>query len=437
MVRKLVLLSLVCICLASPAFESSQNLEDTDGPWSYLGVTGYSGTITMNALTKSSLFYWLFESIGGDIATDSTPLIIWLQGGPGCSGGIGMFWANISPLTIYPNYANVFPTNLNYTWATDFHILSVDFPYGAGFSTAYSAGDEKNSTLSATLYLYNFLIKLARKYPTWFQREIYVFGESYGGHWVPGLVFNILQQNALNLTGITIPVVGMGLGDPWTDPMTQSQTYSLYAHTFSLINYNQMNVVNYYQSQVSQLLSQQNYLQAEYTWENSYSTIVDFAGGINYYNIRLFGDYNFDTLTNWLNKAGMKTIFHAPSTATWNSCNNTVYDYYRADIMNSTLPLVNYILSQGVKVIIYNGQDDLIVNAPGIENMVQSINYPNFAKAPKQNWIVNDTMAGYVQTAGNLTLALVLRSGHVVPHDQPVVAKDLVLRFVNNLPWNE
>ena len=133
MVSKFVLLCFVALSFASTHEET---LGVTDGPWAILGLTGYSGMISMNALTGSSLFYWLFESIGGNITTDSRPLILWLQGGPGCSGELGMLFENISPLTVYSDHADVYETDTNYTWATDYHIMTVDFPYGAGFSYA-------------------------------------------------------------------------------------------------------------------------------------------------------------------------------------------------------------------------------------------------------------------------------------------------------------
>ena len=437
MALKLLILCFVGICLASSSFEKSQTLGDTDGPWNILGVTGYAGYVLMNPLSGSSLFYWLFESIDGNITTDNKPLIIWLQGGPGCSGLFGMLFENISPITVNSN-AQPFRTNLAWTWAINYHILSVDFPYGAGYSFANKAGDEKNNTLDATFYLYRFLAKLGAKYPTWFTRNVYIFGESYGGHWVPGLAYNILQQNSLN-TGFNIPLKGIGMGDPWVDPSTQSQTYGSYSFATSLINSNELNIVNYYQSLASSQLSQGLLIQAESNWENAYNTVVDFSGGVNEYNIRIFGNYDDSNLNRWLNQASTKTLLNVPSGNTWTSCNNSVYDYYIPDIMNSTGPLISYILSQQIKVLIYNGQDDLIVNSPGVENMIAKLNWSGssgFLSAPKVNWVVNGNMAGYAQTYQGFTFALVLASGHMAPYDQPANVMDMVNRFINGTGWN-
>ena len=107
--------------------------------------------------------------------------------------------------------------------------------------------------------------------------------------------------------------------------------------------------------------------------------------------------------------------------------------------MNSTITLLSYILSQKVNVLIYNGQDDLIVNMPGVENMMAKINWSGssgFLNAPKVNWMVNGNLAGYAQTYQGLTYILVLKAGHMTAHDQPANVKDMVTRYINGTGWN-
>ena len=439
MVSKSTFALILVSVLAGPAIEAqeeSETLASTDSAWDFLGVTGYAGYITMNALTGSSLFFWLFESIDGNITTDSRPLIIWLQGGPGCSGSFGMLWEGISPILVNNN-SQPFRTDLNYTWATDYHIMSIDFPYGTGYSFANAQTDNKNTTQEATYYLYKFLYKLWQKYPFFYNRDVYLWGESYGGHWVPGLAYNIVQQNALN-NGFHFPLKGIALGDPWVDPLTQTQTYSSYAYSASLINSQQMSISNYYQNLVYNYLNTNQPLQAESNWDNTVGVISNFAGGVNVYNVRNYGDYDENNLISFMNKQSTQQLLHVGNKM-WSSCNDTVYDYYRADIMNSSIVYLPSILASGVTVMVYNGQDDLIVNTPGIENMIASINWPGatqFSNAPKTNWMVNGSVAGYAQSAQNLTFVVVLASGHMAPYDQPVNIKDMVKRYVSGSGWN-
>lgn len=421
---------LICVFLSQTA------LADTDGPWNYLGVTGYSGFITMNVLTRSSMFYWLFEAIDGNITTDSRALIIWLEGGPGCSGSTSMIWQNISPLHLSSNGQPV-RTSLNFTWATDYHIMSIDFPYGSGYSFANSPSDEKNTTSTATAYLLKFLNKLYAKYPAWFNRPVYLFGESYAGHWIPSLSTQILAQNAQS-SSLFYNLQGIGIGSPWIDPFSQSMVYSLFSYSNGLIDGYQQSIVNLYQNLISNDIQEGNLAQANTDRSYLLSMISSFAGGANIFNFRRFTHYSYTSLTSYMNSASTKSTFHATTSIHWENCNNTVDELFASDHMNSTVNLLSSVLAQGIKVLIYHGQDDLINPITSMEPVFALLNWNGinaFNNAKKGNWYVNNTLVGYVQSAGNLTYASLFAAGHYADHDQPHNIKDMVLRFINGTSW--
>ncbi len=48
----------------------------------------YSGTIVSKPSSNHNLFYWLFKNL----SSADLPLVLWLNGGPGCSSSTGLFF---------------------------------------------------------------------------------------------------------------------------------------------------------------------------------------------------------------------------------------------------------------------------------------------------------------------------------------------------------
>lgn len=101
--------------------------------------------------------------------------------------------------------------------------------------------------------------------------------------------------------------------------------------------------------------------------------------------------------------------------------------------MDSVAPYVSELLSE-YRVCIYNGQLDVIVAYPLTIHYLQKLSFKDAAKykdAPRYIWRVGDDIAGFVHEAGNLVEVLVRNAGHMVPHDQPKWAFDLITRFTS------
>jgi len=65
--------------------------------------------------------------------------------------------------------------------------------------------------------------------------DLYIFGESYAGHYVPTVSNAIIKYN-LGTPAITIPLKGMGVGDGWTDPINQLSENGLFAYSMGLVD---------------------------------------------------------------------------------------------------------------------------------------------------------------------------------------------------------
>lgn len=79
--------------------------------------------------SDKKIFYWLFEPSTGS-ESDDTPLILWLNGGPGCSSMDGL-WLENGPFRLNPN-GGAWTIDVNeYSWHNaPAYTLYVDQPVG-------------------------------------------------------------------------------------------------------------------------------------------------------------------------------------------------------------------------------------------------------------------------------------------------------------------
>lgn len=87
-----------------------------------VGFSQYSGYVTVNATAGRALFYWLIEA---PPAVQSAPLILWLNGGPGCSSIAYGASEELGPFRIHPDGKTLF---LNpYAWNSGKFLKDVIF----------------------------------------------------------------------------------------------------------------------------------------------------------------------------------------------------------------------------------------------------------------------------------------------------------------------
>lgn len=102
--------------------------------------------------------------------------------------------------------------------------------------------------------------------------------------------------------------------------------------------------------------------------------------------------------------------------------------------MKSEIGLVEELLSKAIPVLVYNGQDDLIVPNPGAMKWVDRINFSNATAFRKQLfsvWKLNNKVVGASKLAGPLEFRIVNNATKLVPSNCPAEALDMVSSFVN------
>lgn len=84
---------------------------------------------------------------------------------------------------------------------------------------------------------------------------------------------------------------------------------------------------------------------------------------------------------------------------------------------------VEYILSKGIPVLVYNGQHDLIVPPLGAMKWVDNLYHNSAQEFRKQMfdaWKIGDKVVGAVKSAGNLEMRIIFNSGHIIGRDKPL-----------------
>ncbi|KAL1548770.1 serine carboxypeptidase-like 45 [Salvia divinorum] len=184
----------------------------------------YSGYISVDEEQERLYFYYFVEA---ESEAASKPLVLWLNGGPGCSSiGAGAF----SEHGPFQPSGNILLKN-RYSWNKVANMLYLESPAGVGFS--YSANQSFYQSVNDGMTARDNLVFLEnwfKRFPEFNNREFYISGESYGGHYVPQLAHRILQSKAkINLKGIAI-------GNPLLEFNTDFNSRAEYLWSHGLIS---------------------------------------------------------------------------------------------------------------------------------------------------------------------------------------------------------
>ncbi|KAM3724489.1 Lysosomal protective protein [Dirofilaria immitis] len=187
----------------------------------------YSGYL--KASKGNFLHYWFVES-QNDPSID--PLIIWFNGGPGCSSifnlfmGNGPFHPNRDGLTLFENI---------FSWNKLANVLYIDSPRQVGFSYqnwAFNADVAFDDT-STTIDAYEAILDFFTIFPIFKENDLYISGESYAGTYVPLLTAYIVQNIQME-QNIKLNLKGMIIGNGYYSGINEAHTVFdyLYFHGF-------------------------------------------------------------------------------------------------------------------------------------------------------------------------------------------------------------
>jgi cathepsin A (carboxypeptidase C) len=434
----LVLAIAAAVCTASLSLEGSRyKLNEANGDLCDNTVQQWSGYLDVNDKSKM-YFYWAFSS-RNDPAND--PVVLWMTGGPGCSSMLALLTEN-GPCSVNKE---VQTQNNIYSWTANATVIWIDQPAGTGFSYGSFPDDYDHDETGVARDMFAFLQLWFKNHENLLDNEFYVFGESYGGHYVPATSARVFEGQQKGETKINFK--GLGIGNGLTDPEIQYTMYPemAYNNTYGPIVteavYEQM--VQAVPACIEKIKACQadtdDCASAQRSCNNKLLSPA-LAGGVNQYDVRIKCAvpplcYDFSAVTKFYAEDSVKTALGVPTSRSWVQCSNIVNVMFSKDWMKNYQQLLPPMLEAGKKVLIYAGDADFVCNYMGNKKWTLALPWTGkdaFNAAEDMPWSVDGVQKGLLRSANNFHFLQVFKAGHMVPMDQPRASQDMLNRFVQN-----
>lgn len=438
-------------------------------------------------ISGAQLHYHFVES-EGDPSVD--PLVLWLNGGPGCSSYMG-FWLEQGPFTMHGD--GTLSEN-PFRWNTEANVLFLESPPGVGFSFASASKPPyaANDTTTAAMNL-GALAAFFVRFPRFNASALWLSGESYAGVYIPMLAAAVLASNAagtyprMDLRGILVGNGAIATGHWYEGGLTRQRMQHAYNHgLFSddLKARIDAACTNWTAppAPCSQALSD---MAAEMGPLNAYDIEVTCAPGASAQQRALLASGQDspqssrlrspsadpcsvadEALTAYLNEPSVQEALHvqpgAAALGAWSECASGSTLSYTRIPQDERLTVYPGLL-RVIAVAIYNGdqvrvpidetsdcrgigdspleqhfhlalQDECI---PYIQDSEWTRGMGYAASQPWRPWFVENEVAGYVTEFSSpvrFSFITVKRAGHEVPTYQPERAQAMLQRFVKGQP---
>lgn len=475
-VKFLVLFSIINITL-----EGTKNkVEDLFPDYKKEIYSGYLDTL----IDGNQLFYVYYQS---QTNPSTDPVLLWLNGGPGCSSLFGML-GEIGPVTT-DNFSGEFKLN-QYSWNMQLNLLFIEQPAGVGFSKAADISHNWTDVENAK----NLLAGVKDFFNTFSDlkgREFYISGESYAGIFIPHLAAEILEDksttNRVNLKGI---LIGNALTDPLVDYDRSLVEFGFWRGLISIETYDKFqrlcphlpdelrpdtDLDGKYQEFTGEVSHQCNQIRLKISEEFDGSDLYGIyrlcpitsrltPNNFLYYNAqhtmrntiikgikKIFMKQNNDknlklseeedgvwpfmmcgddlTVDTFLNSKTTKDKFNVyDKNVNWTQCANLNYEW------SDSIHLYNTTLLEHpeVKKWLLSGTEDGVITTIGTQRWIHKIGF-NVDKKWTQ-WKAQKQISGYCQSyQEGLVLVTIKGAGHMAPQDKRLEAKFVLDSFLKGV----
>ncbi|SJX64227.1 related to Carboxypeptidase Y precursor [Sporisorium reilianum f. sp. reilianum] len=420
-------------------------------------------------------YFWAFES-RNDPKTD--PVVLWLNGGPGCSSFTGLLMELGPCNAVDPASRGGKPGAEKNPWAWNNNatMIFLDQPVGVGYSYVDWANKSRtdkppsrvfsaeSAAKDASAFLHLLAMHMGQEI---FKGDgdgfssFHIAGESYAGRYIPLLANQIVEDNKKILKHRDmdlkpLPLESVLIGNGITSPQHQFPAYVEYTCTGvsgadkPLLPHKTCSKMRESIPTCLTLVEKCNRKDAH---GRTYDTPACQAAS-NYCESALSSPYDTlerspydwqhpskyaeeDWVAAFLNDADTKRALGVDATGPGDKhdgvfvgCSDNVYANFAktGDGARDSTWAVSAILANGVRVLTYSGRRDFICNYVGNSAWSEALPWSGkhgYNAAPLQPWFLGqrgEITGGEFKNYANLTYAIVDEAGHFVPHDKPQAA---------------
>ncbi|KAG8700553.1 hypothetical protein FRC09_005890 [Ceratobasidium sp. 395] len=424
-------------------------------------VKMYSGYLDVDYGAKH-LFFYFFESRN---QPDTDPVLMWINGGPGCSSSLGLFM-ELGPCSIHgPPETGQNGTEWNpYSWNNKANLFFLDqvtvsacstitIPLlknrdsvGVGFSYA-DYGETVSTTEEAAKNVQAFVTIFFETFSRFKGREFHMSGESYGGRYLPVFASEIVDQNKRAEAGGFAPInlKSVLIGNGWTDFKTMIESYyEIQCKNLSVVPFQDISTCVKMKQALPRCM---NMLTKECVGRTdaigcamaasfceSFLTVSYMETNRNPYDMskpctpeELSESlcYPFTKhINNFLDRPETrKALGVHPSIGNYTGCSTDVGIRFSEsmDQFHSNQHYVAGLLERGIRV--------------GNQKWTQDLEWTGrdaYTAEKDREWTVDGKTAGITRSAYGLTFATVKEAGHMVPYDKPKEALAMLTRWLED-----
>jgi hypothetical protein len=154
---------------------------------------------------------------------------------------------------------------------------------------------------------------------------------------------------------------GVGVGDGFTHPYFIFTQLGEFAYNLGLVDYQERTTIEHLILNATYQERTRNMRDMHMSFDLAFDLLNTMTGGINVYDITKYQDYPTQLLDSFLGSPDNKKRFALNPDIKYGAQAGNVYEGLYDDFMRQYVRLVEELLEAKVPVMIYNGQNDLIV----------------------------------------------------------------------------